>query len=161
MHTIGYEGAAIAGFLTALEAAGVSLVVDVRAVAVSRRKGFSKTALGLALADAGIRYMHLRDLGDPKPGREAARAGKMAAFRRIYRAHLATDAAQQALSQATGLAQAEAACLLCYEAEPTGCHRSIVAAAIAETTGLGVHHIYVDGLAGRTTGFGEGRPTAE
>lgn len=95
LRTIGYEGATLEGFLAALRRSRVSLLIDVRAVAVSRRKGFSKTALAAALAEAGIGYLHLRDLGDPKPGREAARAGRMSEFRAIYSAHLRGAVAQE------------------------------------------------------------------
>jgi len=142
--TIGYEGAALDGFLSALRHARVSVVIDIRAVAASRRPGFSKTALSAVLSGAGVDYLHLRALGDPKPGREAARAGQMAEFRRIYTAHLRSAPAKAALAEAVEVAQQQAACLLCYEAEPDGCHRSIVAAAIARKTGLVVHHLCPD-----------------
>jgi len=142
--TIGYEGAALDGFLSALGRARISLVIDVRAVAVSRRKGFSKTALTAALAANGIDYLHLRDLGDPKPGREAAREGRMADFRRIYRAHLSKVAARVALAEASEAATQHAACLLCYEAEPNGCHRSIVAAELARNAAFAINHLHPD-----------------
>lgn len=144
LHTIGYEGAALDGFLSALGRARVSLVIDVRAVAVSRRKGFSKTALAAALAMNGIDYLHLRDLGDPKPGREAAREGRMADFRRIYRAHLTKSVARAALAEASKAATQQAACLLCYEAEPNGCHRSIVAAELARNAAFAINHLHPD-----------------
>ncbi|UPY38319.1 DUF488 domain-containing protein [Sediminicoccus sp. KRV36] len=144
LRTIGYEGATLDGFLAALRRARVSLLIDVRAVAVSRRKGFSKTALAAALREAGIGYLHLRDLGDPKPGREAARAGRMAEFRTIYTAHLRGAVAQAALAEAARVAQQRAVCLLCYEGEPSGCHRAIVAASIARKTGLVVQHLHPD-----------------
>jgi len=144
LRTIGYESASLEGFLAALRRARVSLLIDIRAVAVSRRKGFSKTALAAALRDAGIGYLHLRDLGDPKPGREAARAGRMSEFRTIYNTHLRGAAAQAALAEAARVVKHRAACLLCYEAEPAGCHRSIVAAEIARKTGLAIQHLYPD-----------------
>ncbi|WP_149538058.1 DUF488 domain-containing protein [Siccirubricoccus phaeus] len=144
LRTIGYEGASLEGFLSALRRARVSLLVDVRAVAVSRRKGFSKTALAAALSEAGIGYLHLRDLGDPKPGREAARAGRMAEFRTIYTAHLRGAVAQAALAEAARVAEQRSVCLLCYEADPSGCHRAIVAASIARKTGLAVQHLRPD-----------------
>jgi len=142
LRTIGYEGATLELFLEVLQEARVSVVLDIRAVAVSRRRGFSKTALSEALAGAGIGYRHLRDLGDPKAGREAARAGRHNEFQRIYRAHLAGAAAQVALVEAERLALRRAACLLCYEAEPSGCHRSIVASALSGKTGIAIQHLY-------------------
>jgi uncharacterized protein (DUF488 family) len=144
LRTIGYEGANLEGFLAALRRSRVSLLIDVRAVAVSRRRGFSKTALAAALAEAGIGYLHLRDLGDPKPGREAARAGRMGEFRAIYNSHLRGAVAQAALAEAARLAEQRSVCLLCYEADPAGCHRSIVATALARKTGMHVQHLFAD-----------------
>jgi uncharacterized protein (DUF488 family) len=174
LHTIGYEGATLDRFLDALSRAGVRLVIDVRAVAVSRRRGFSKSALAAALAGADVAYVHIRDLGDPKPGREAARAGRMDEFRRVYRAHLRSDSARAALAEAAAAARERTACLLCYEAAPSDCHRTIVATAIAKGTGLAVQHLFTQctgpegqlgGGAGRQprirAGAGEGHPAAE
>jgi uncharacterized protein (DUF488 family) len=73
--TIGYEGANMPGFVTALREAGVTLVLDIRAQPISRKKGFSKHQLPAHLQEAGIAYRHLRGLGTPKAGREAARGG--------------------------------------------------------------------------------------
>ena len=75
LATIGYEGASVADFLDALRGANSDLLVDVRAVAMSRRPGFAKTALAANLRDAGIDYLHLRQLGTPADGRAAARGG--------------------------------------------------------------------------------------
>ena len=76
LSTIGYEGATLPEVIAKLRAAGVEVVVDVRAVAASRRAGFSKTVLRASLAAEGIGYEHLRTLGTPKPGRDAARRGQ-------------------------------------------------------------------------------------
>src|SRR5690606_12292952 len=88
IFTIGYEGATMGEFVAALQAAGVERVIDVRAVANSRRPGFSTTPLKNALAEAGIGYVHLRALGTPAAGREAARAGRKAELERIYAGQL-------------------------------------------------------------------------
>src|SRR5215211_7255046 len=88
--TIGYEGTTVQQFLDALRAAKVRLVVDIRAVASSRRPGFSKTRLAANLEEAGIGYVHLRGLGTPADGRAAARAGHHAKMREVYHAHLIT-----------------------------------------------------------------------
>ena len=71
LFTIGYEGATMADFLAALGAAGVRRVIDVRALPLSRRSGFSKTPLKNALAEVGIDYVHLKALGTPPSGRAA------------------------------------------------------------------------------------------
>lgn len=149
LHTIGYEGVALEDVLASVQKARIRLLIDVRAVAVSRRRGFSKTALAEALRDQGIAYLHLRDLGDPKAGREAARAGRHAEFLQIYGDHLAGDAAQAALREAALAAVEKTSCLLCYEAEPSGCHRAIVARAISEATGIVVDHLRPHGPAHR------------
>ena len=125
--TIGYEGATLPDVIHRLRQAGVRLVIDVRAVAASRRPGFSKTALAASLAEAGIDYAHLRALGTPKAGREAARAGRTQEMAAIFAAHLAQPEAQLALAQATDLARATPAALLCFEADPARCHRRILA----------------------------------
>ena len=75
IYTIGYEGTDIERFVATLKIVGIKHLADVRAVAVSRKKGFSKSALSARLDAEGIQYFHFIELGDPKPGRDAARAG--------------------------------------------------------------------------------------
>jgi len=126
LATIGYEMAPQAKVIDTLKAAGVEVLIDVRAVAASRRAGFSKGLLSSSLNDAGIEYVHLRELGTPKEGRMAARKGKTAVMREIFEAHMAEPAAQLQLAQAIEIAKGRKAALLCYEADYRGCHRSIV-----------------------------------
>ncbi len=126
ISTIGYEAATIDGFVSSLKLNDISILIDVRAVALSRKKGFSKTALRERLASEGIGYLHLSALGDPKPGREAARAGKIVEFKRIYRDHLKSSEAQEALTLLVEISSIENCCLLCFERDPAVCHRSIV-----------------------------------
>jgi uncharacterized protein (DUF488 family) len=127
LATIGYENDTQAAVIARLKAAGVDTVVDVRAVASSRRPGFSKTLLAASLAEAGIGYLHLRQLGTPKPGREAARKGDIATMHAIFEDHLAEPAAQVELAKATEMAKDRKIALLCYEADHKGCHRAILA----------------------------------
>ena len=133
LATIGYETDTQAGLIGRLKAAGVELVVDVRAVAASRKAGFSKTLLGNSLRAEGVGYLHLRPLGTPKPGREAARAGRIDEMRAIYDAHLEEPDAQLALVQATALAREKRIALLCYEDDAACCHRRILADRIRGT----------------------------
>jgi uncharacterized protein (DUF488 family) len=126
LSTIGYEGKTLDEFLGELKRAGVDLVLDVRAVAASRRPGFSKTALSSALRENGIDYRHYRALGTPAAGREAARKGRTAEMRKIYAVQLETTEAELALEQALGDAADHRAALLCYEREAAGCHRSML-----------------------------------
>jgi uncharacterized protein (DUF488 family) len=139
--TVGYEGLAPAAFLDHLAAARVAVVVDVRAIAASRRPGFAKRALTSNLASAGIDYVHLPALGTPKAGRDANKAGRMAEFRRIYAERFAAPEAQFALAALGALAASRPVCLLCVEAEPRQCHRAIIADALAARFGLGVTHL--------------------
>lgn len=145
LATIGYEGAALDDFLATLREVGVATVIDVRQVPVSRRAGFSKTQLREAVETAGMSYVHLGGLGDPKEGREAARQGRMAGFRQIFGRHLRTTEARSDLQIAVDLARGGGACLLCYERQPEFCHRSMVADAVVEATGVDVRHLGVRG----------------
>jgi uncharacterized protein (DUF488 family) len=127
LYTIGYEGADLDRFVTTLKDAGVEVVADVRAVALSRKRGFSKNALRDRLAEAGIGYEHFIALGTPKPGRDAAHAGDAAKMHRIFGEHLETAGAKAALQAVGDLALARSTCLLCFERDPAMCHRTIVA----------------------------------
>jgi uncharacterized protein (DUF488 family) len=140
--TIGYEGATVPGFLAALKSEGVNLLVDIRAVASSRRPGFSKTRLAANVAEAGIEYLHLRGLGTPSDGRAAARAGHHGEMRRIFLEHLARPESQFELETLADLVRAgRRVCLLCYEADPAHCHRSLVADALSSLMPLEIHHL--------------------
>ncbi len=90
MHifTIGYEATTMAEFIAALREAGVELVIDVRALPLSRRPGFSKSPLKAALGEARIGYAHLKALGTPADGRQAARSGRHDDLKRIYAGQL-------------------------------------------------------------------------
>jgi len=143
VYTIGYEGADIESVIATLKAVGVQRLADVRAVALSRKKGFSKKSLADRLARAGIEYLHFVELGDPKPGREAARAGLYEQFRAIYNGHLSSEPAQAALEKLLLVAKEQPTCLLCFERDPTTCHRSIVAEEMGES-GFEVLDLYGD-----------------
>ena len=141
LWTIGYEGKTFDEFLNQLLAAGVQRVIDVRAVAASRRPGFSKTALAAALRREGVDYLQLRDLGTPKAGRDAARKGRTAEMRGIYGLHLETPEAELAMEQALAAAADRRSALLCYEAEARCCHRAMVAERLAQRGGFAVTNI--------------------
>jgi uncharacterized protein (DUF488 family) len=150
LATIGYEGANLADFIATLRQAGISRLIDVRELPISRRTGFAKRALSGTLANAGIEYVHLRGLGDPKEGREAARAGDVARFKRVFTSHMATTIAQADLRIAVQLVEAGGACLMCYERDHTTCHRSIIATAISDNISAVIRHLGVrEGLASR------------
>ena len=131
IFTIGYEGTTIGEFIAALHKARVRRLVDVRALALSRRPGFSKTALRGALEEAGIEYVHLKALGTPAEGRAAARAHRDEDLRRIYAGQLELPEAIAQSAQMLALALEEPTALLCMEREPAHCHRSLLLGAVA------------------------------
>ncbi len=131
IFTIGYEATTMSDFLAALTRAGVKRVIDVRALPLSRRPGFSKTPLRGALAEAGIEYVHLKALGTPASGREAARKGRHAELAQIYAGQLELPEAIAQGQQMLDLAAEAPSALLCFEREPGGCHRSLLLKAVA------------------------------
>lgn len=135
VFTIGYEQATVTDFIAALTSAGVARVIDVRAVAASRRPGFSKTALAANLREAGIAYEHLRALGTPKEGREAARRGDVAGLERVYSAQLELPEAQAQTAILLDRVAVAPTALLCYERDPAQCHRTLLLAAVAPDVG--------------------------
>ena len=141
LSTIGYEGKTVEEFLDQLDAAGVALLIDVRAVAASRRPGFSKTALAGALRERGIDYLHLRPLGTPKAGRDAARKGRIAEMRAIYKEQLETPEAALAMETAFAAAGERHTALLCFEADAASCHRAMVAERLVARGGFEVRNL--------------------
>ena len=129
LFTIGYEQAKPAAFMDELERARIELVVDTRAVAASRRAGFSKHQLAAALSDHAIGYLHLQKLGTPAEGRQAARAGDLKTLWRVYEKHIKGPEAQAALRELLALLKSKRRiALLCYCRHPSACHRSRIAA---------------------------------
>lgn len=143
LATIGYEGARPDDFVGTLQLVDIQMVVDIRDRAQSRRPGFSKSALRENLEQNGIGYVHLKELGDPKDGRDAARSGDLAKFQQIYAGVLKTQQAAEALHQIAELAKAMNVCLLCYERDHHECHRKIVADHLESVIGCKVRHLGV------------------
>lgn len=162
LHTIGYEGARPDDFVGTLQLVDVRMVVDIRDRAQSRRPGFSKSALREKLEQNGISYIHLKELGDPKDGRDAARSGDLVKFRQIYAEVLKTQQAVDALDHIADLARSMNVCLLCYERDHHECHRKIVADHLESVVGSKVRHLGVQAhvALGKHTGrvhhFGQG-----
>lgn len=132
IFTIGYEGATVGEFISALEKAGVQRVIDVRALPLSRRPGFSKSPLRAALEEAGIEYVHLKALGTPSEGRAAARAGRHSDLKRIYTGQLELPEAMVQSAQMLELAREKPSALLCMERDPAHCHRTLLVSAVAK-----------------------------
>jgi len=132
VYTVGYEGRTPAGLVAELVGRGVDVLVDVRELPLSRRKGFSKTALRSVLSERGIRYVHMRELGSPREVRHRLKEdGDYGAFFKAYRAHLAGRSA--VLSELATLVSQGVCCLMCYERESDRCHRSVVAERVQAT----------------------------
>ena len=129
LFTIGYEQATPAAVMQELKEAKIELLIDTRAVAASRRPGFSKRQLAAALDEAGIAYMHLQKLGTPAEGRQAARAGDRETLWRIYDKHIKKPEAQAELGELVDLIKSgKRIALLCYCRDPKTCHRSRIVA---------------------------------
>ena len=141
LRTIGYEGCRIDQVLDCLTEAGVGVLIDVRALPLSRKPGFSKRQLAAGLDERGIAYVHLRALGTPKPGRDAARAGRTAEMHRIFQAHMTAAEPQSQLAEAAALSLRRPCCLLCFEADHSKCHRDIVGQMICEATAQTMEHL--------------------
>lgn len=145
IFTIGYEKAAPDAFVAALKEAGVALVLDVRDKAWSRRPDYIGKRLAARLEAAGLSYRWMPELGTPDAGRAAAKAGDMEAWRRSLCGRLDGAEGQAALAHAAALAAEQPTALLCLEADPARCHRTIVAERLAELTGLPVRHLRATG----------------
>jgi len=126
IFTIGYEGTTMEAFLATLRDAGVEQVIDVRALPLSRRPGFSKNILAATLKDSGIGYVHLKALGTPKPGRDAAKKGDWRTMEKIYAGQLEMPEAQAQAAQLRDLAAERASAVLCFEHNPKHCHRTML-----------------------------------
>ena len=130
IYTIGYEATTMADFLAALTGAGVMRIIDVRALPLSRRPGFSKTSLAASLKAVGIDYIHLKSLGTPKAGRDAAKKGDIATLRAVYAGQLDLPEAQAQAAVMLDLAAEKPSALLCFERDPCHCHRTLLLAAV-------------------------------
>jgi uncharacterized protein (DUF488 family) len=142
LFTLGYEGRSAVDLVTSMAASGITTVVDVRDLPLSRKRGFSKNALAALLADSGVEYVHERRLGNPKELRDYVKSGgDWCWFADAFRERLAV--ADDALDSVLVLIErGEVVCLLCFEADVSRCHRSLVAEALVERAdGLAVRHL--------------------
>jgi uncharacterized protein (DUF488 family) len=138
--TIGYQQRSVDELIAALRAADVETLVDVRLTPLSRTAGLSKNGLAARLRDAGIEYVHLPQLGNPRDNRDAFRRGEKAAVAR-YQDVLGTPEGQAALGQLLQLARQHRVALLCFERDAAECHRSMVANALSEIEPVQTVHL--------------------
>ena len=142
LFTIGYEQASVPSVLRELTRAKVDLLVDTRAVAASRRPGFSKRVLAASLDEEGIAYVHLQKLGTPAEGRAAARDGDLKTLWRIYDKHIKKPEPQAELDELTGLIKSgRRIALLCFCRDPKTCHRSRIVANVQERLKVAVEDL--------------------
>lgn len=142
LSTIGYEQSVQSALIDELKRAKIKLLVDVRAVAASRKPGFSKRQLAAALDENGIAYLHLQKLGTPAEGRTAARAGDLKTLWKIYERHLKTAEAKEAMVELLTIVQSgTSACLLCFERDVAHCHRQRIAEVVQERTGATIRNL--------------------
>lgn len=142
LYTIGYEGKDLPAFLDCLAASGVECVLDVRENPFSRKPGFSRKPLSQALEARAIQYVHLKELGTPRPLREAVKSdGDYGRFFEAMQGYLATR--PEAVERACRYVRGATCCLLCYEESVDACHRKVVAQLIRERIGdeLDVIHL--------------------
>lgn len=161
LSTIGYEGSTLDEFVATLQEAGVTTLLDVRELPISRRKGFSKTALSTAVRAAGIEYRHERDLGSPKTIRHQLHAdGDYGVFFKSFTTYLGSQ--KPLLKQIAQELEGHVA-LMCFERDPATCHRSIVAKHLEALVSVKTRHLGVrhgNSVERSRTGVGEGVPTA-
>lgn len=141
IYTAGYEGLSIESFIARLKHAQIDKVLDVREYPLSRKPGFSKKAFAECLAAAGIAYEHCPPLGCPKPIRNRYKVDSdWGAYARDFRAYVRTQTSL--LQNLTVEAAKQRICMVCYEADPNFCHRSLIAEAAHELdTSLEAQHL--------------------
>lgn len=141
IYTIGYEGASVSDFIYTLNKAGVSMLLDIREIPISRRKGFSKKILAQALNGAGIEYRHERALGSPKAIRDALHYDKN--YTRFFDEFDKHMWSQREFVKDIATLLPKNVALMCYERDPKTCHRLIVAKHLHELTGRAIFHLGV------------------
>lgn len=146
LYTIGYERASLEDFIETLRLFDIDVLLDVRELPMSRRRGFAKTALRNALDEAGIEYKHEKNLGSPKPVRDRLKSDwNFSRFFREYDRHL--DSHRSLVEHLSAELEGRVT-LMCYERNHCECHRSSVASMMADLTGLKPQHVGVQGWNG-------------
>jgi uncharacterized protein (DUF488 family) len=122
-------------FARHVRAAGVERLIDVREVPISRRRGYAKRALSAAMSEVGVEYVHLAQLGNPRPYRDLYKSGRIALGRRRYREHMLSECGQ-ALGDLAVLVGEKRCALMCLEHDPARCHRSVIVDVLRDELGL-------------------------
>lgn len=141
--SIGYERYKTTDeFVARLQSAHVERLVDVRELPMSRRRGYGKTALGLALAEGGIEYVHMRGLGNPKKFRDLYKSGRVAEGRRGYQHHLLGERRDALDDLALSVAEKRTA-LMCVEHDVHVCHRKVIFDALEQELGIAIQRLEI------------------
>ena len=142
LFTVGYQGTKIESFIAQLKNHAINCLIDVREVPLSRKPGFSKASLAGHLTSNNIRYIHLKELGSPKPAREKLKLDNdYEAFFVRMENHLSDK--QDAIENAYFYVTNNTCCLMCYERLADSCHRKVVANKIKEWDGNGLKVIHI------------------
>lgn len=140
LYTFGYEGLDISTFIDRLKSTFVQVVIDVRELPLSRKKGFSKNAFRDVLEAAGIEYRHVNSLGCPKDIRDAYKEnGSWSQYTKSFTTYLTSQT--ESIKELATVARATTACLVCFEADYSACHRTYVARAAQKLGGLNIAHL--------------------
>lgn len=140
IYTFGYEGLSLESFIQRLKSTKIECVVDVRAVPLSRKKGFSKKSFSSALEAIGIRYIHLLPMGCPKETRDRYREnGNWNAYTKAFMSYLSSQT--EAVDELSKITASKTCCLVCFEADFDRCHRTFVAREVARLSGSSITHI--------------------
>jgi uncharacterized protein (DUF488 family) len=142
LTTLGYEGSDVQTFFDVLQKNNIQVIVDIRELPISRKPGFSKTALSNHAKSCGIKYMHLGELGSPRNIRHAYRDDyNWEKFSSRYLEYLNTQ--DESIKRLADVVRKESCCLICFEADPGHCHRQYVAKALLECVSgdLAVKHL--------------------
>lgn len=141
--SVGYQGTTADAIIHALRKRGVTTLADVRRRPLSHKPGLSKTKLGAALAEVGISYLHLPELGGPEETRARFHAGDIAGGLAEYAKQFATPEAQAATDRLEQLARKGTVAVLCFERDHDTCHRQIVVAELERRLGSTAERLLV------------------
>lgn len=132
VFTVGHSTRPIAEFIELLQSNGVLQLADIRTIPKSRRNPqFSADSLAASLRDAGIDYVHLKELGGLRhPRRDSVNTGWRNAGFRGYADYMQTPEFEAAVGRAIDLARRKPTAFMCAEALPWRCHRSLLADAL-------------------------------
>jgi len=141
VYTAGYQRKTVDGFLSGLLRHGIRCIIDVRSNPVSRNYGFAGRTLATLAGRLGLQYKHFPQLGIPSSDRKGLASEEQ--YERLFLSYRNNVLPREpgSMSEVASLMRATPSALLCYEANPSSCHRSHLADAINKLSGLGVVHL--------------------